>query len=416
LIGAPAKRLLVCGGTRSVVISPQGGRVVAQITGGRRGSSVTVDECRGGHWGPDTKLVLRSRRGIARLPIDTSAAGDYRIRATRLPSVYLRVGVGEIVDVQVRFNVRNINRSMVPCQSDGGGYTVVGHLVAPRTVLNAPDPAVTLYIHGFGFGEFFWHFSAVPGYDYATGQAVAGHASVVVDRLGYGASGRPPGAQTCLGAQADITHQIIGELRTGAYVIAAGVAPIFRRIALAGHSIGGQIVQIEAYSFSDVDALLVISYADLSSPLALSEFGKTALVCLTGGQAAGPGASGGYAYFGQSPADFGAAMFYNISDSVKAAATALRTRDPCGDSASVPQALVADKLGLGKITVPVLVVCAANDALFPPADCLQQRGLFTGSRDASDTLLDNTGHALTLERTKDTFRGRVSAWLAQRGF
>ena len=68
-------------------------------------------------------------------------------------------------------------------------------------------------------GESFWSFAAAPRYDYAAALARAGHASVVIDRLGYGASGHPDGNQTCLGAQADIAHQIVGKLRSGDYVV-----------------------------------------------------------------------------------------------------------------------------------------------------------------------------------------------------
>ena len=61
-----------------------------------------------------------------------------------------------------------------------------------------------LYLHGLGFGEWMWHFTANPAYDYAALQAKAGHVSVTIDRLGYDASGRPAGKQSCLAGQASI--------------------------------------------------------------------------------------------------------------------------------------------------------------------------------------------------------------------
>src|SRR5882724_3634871 len=63
----------------------------------------------------------------------------------------------------VSFQVHNTNRSMVPCQSDGAAYTIVGHLVGPAARPGDDDTArpVVLDLHGLGFGEFFWSFDTV---------------------------------------------------------------------------------------------------------------------------------------------------------------------------------------------------------------------------------------------------------------
>src|SRR2546421_5981982 len=93
--------------------------------------------------------------------------------------------------------------------------------------------------------------------------AKLGHVSLTVDELGYGASGRPrEGNRTCQGAEADITHQIIGKLRSGDYVLGTGRGVAFSKIVLAGHDIGGQVAEIEACSYSDIDGLLLVTYAD----------------------------------------------------------------------------------------------------------------------------------------------------------
>src|SRR4029453_3542073 len=113
-----------------------------------------------------------------------------------------------VVKRPVTFEVSNVNRSILPCASDGAAYEVKGHLIGPASEVGpgatSARLAATLYLHDFSSGEFFWSFGAVPRYDYAAALARAGHVSVVVDRLGYGASGHPEGDQTCLGAQADV--------------------------------------------------------------------------------------------------------------------------------------------------------------------------------------------------------------------
>ena len=132
----------------------------------------------------------------------------------------------------VTFLVNNVNRSILPCPSDGAAYEVKGHLIGPASEVgpgaSGERRSTTLYLHGFGFGEFFWSFSAVPRYDYAAAMGRAGRTSVVIDRLGYGSSGHPQGNQTCLGAQADVAHQVVDKLRSGDYVAEGGDSPALR--------------------------------------------------------------------------------------------------------------------------------------------------------------------------------------------
>ncbi len=160
-----------------------------------------------------------------------------------------------------------------------------------------------------------------------------------------------------------------------------------------------------------------MAFADQgSSQLAVMETGRTGQVCATGGEPAEPGQPSGYAYFGQSSEDFQGAMFHDAEPAAVDRATALRNRDPCGDTNSIPQTVFSAPERLAAITVPVLIVCAADDALFPPDGCREHAGLFTGSDDVTTTVLEETGHAVTLERTRDRLRTEVSRWLRQRGF
>src|SRR3954464_1209345 len=133
-------------------------------------------------------------------------------------TVPARASSSDIVDVPVSFSVHNTDGSRDPCPSDGKSYVVRGHLTGPRSAIEGPAPrAVTLYYEGFDSGEWNWRFRVVPGYDYAAEMAKLGETSVTVDQVGYGASGHPQGNDTCIGAQADIAHQIIEQLRGPAY-------------------------------------------------------------------------------------------------------------------------------------------------------------------------------------------------------
>jgi pimeloyl-ACP methyl ester carboxylesterase len=323
-----------------------------------------------------------------------------------------------VVSRAVTFAVRNTNSSALPCTSDGASYEVKGHLVAPRSALSTSKTrkrGVTLYLHGRGFGEFLWNFTAVPGQNYATAQAREGHASVVIDRIGYGASGHPDGSQSCLGSQADVAHQIIGKLRSGGYSVDRGTAVRFKRVALAGQSTGAQIANVEAYSFKDVDALMIVALSFQTTRRAVLAFGQTREICLRGGETSGPGGPAGYAYnFGQTAAEFRPTMFFDARKSVTEAVTTLRNRDPCGDTLSLVNALLRQQSALPKIKVPVLVICGKNDALFVRRGCSAQKDLYRGSRSASFAEVPKAGHAPMLERTSPNFRAKVSRWLKKR--
>src|SRR3954452_4161340 len=301
----------------------------------------------------------------------------------------------DVAVTPLAFQVSNVNRSEVPCSADGASYVVQGSLVAPRGAL---PRGVTLYLHGLSYGEFFFRFDAVPGYDAAVELAREGHASVVVDRLGYRSSKGPAGTGVCLGSQADVAQQIVDQLRAR-----------FARVALAGHSAGGMIAQIAAYSFGRVDALAVLSYADSgSSPLVLQTAADTSARCLAP-------TSDGFEYFGQTDDDFKAGHVYDMDPRVLRALLPLRTQDPCGDIESLGNGVAADKAFTRSITVPVLVMIGDHDACFPPPAADQQKGAY-GSPDVTAVTLAGTGHAIALGRSAPAFRKRLGAWLSKRGF
>jgi pimeloyl-ACP methyl ester carboxylesterase len=357
------------------------------------------------------------------LAVSFTAAGEHSTRATRalaeggfdVESVRNR----RIVSRPVIFEVRNTNSSTLPCGSDGAAYSVKGQLVGPARKLRSTRRArsVTFYLHEFSFGIWFWNFRPVRGLDYVRSQARAGHVSVIIDRLGYGESGHPDGNQVCLGSHADVAHQIVRKLRTGDYSVGGSSAPAFSRVALAGHSIGAQIAEIEAYSYRDVDALVVMSWATQFSERSRRDFFSTRVFCERGGEPRVPGGPRGYAFFGLlGPAGFKSLVFHSAKPSAIAAATAMRNRDPCGDSASLPGALVRDLASVREIEIPVLLVCGKNDAIIPTFACARHKRRYSGSSDVSQYVVPRAGHALTLERTAPTFRKRVSRWLRRHGF
>jgi pimeloyl-ACP methyl ester carboxylesterase len=347
-----------------------------------------------------------------RRPAAAAVAGLAALTALAVGPAPPRAAAASVVSHGVSFQVHSTNTSMVPCPTDGAAYTIQGHLTAPAGQLDPGGAhAVVLDLHGLGYGEFFWHFQSVPGYDWAAGLAARGIASVSVDRLGYGASSHPPGTQTCMGGQADIAHQMVQALRTGSYSMDGGPGVGFPKVVVAGHSAGGGISQVEAYSFHDVDGLMIFSWADSDqSPQVLGAFAQTGGVCLTGGKPPG------YAPLGQSDDEFKALMFHSADPAVEAAATAMRSPDPCGDDGSIPAEIFVDHLQVQSIKLPVLLVMGANDAIFPPPSLDHQKSLYTGTGDLTAVSVPDTGHAVTLELSASSTRDTVASWLCARGF
>ena len=305
-----------------------------------------------------------------------------------------------VTSLPVSFEVENVNRSKVACASDGKTYTVRGHIVGPTQVLERETiTGATLYLHGLSFGEFFWNFAQAQNYDCAANQAKAGQVSVVIDRLGYGSSDKPEGNSICVGSRADIAHQIVLELRAGSYQVnPSGQAPEFSRVVLAGHSYGGQIAQVAAYSFGDIDGLIVIGYADrVQSQLLRDNSAYAASVCASGGLRVGAVGPAGYAPFG-APDGAAAALFNSAEPAVQSAALQLLTLDPCGDTASFAPAVAVNLVNVPSITVPVLIIAGGSDALFPVPAGPDQASLFTGAASVDQVTLPTVAHAITLEQ------------------
>jgi pimeloyl-ACP methyl ester carboxylesterase len=337
----------------------------------------------------------------------------------RARKAYIHAGVGEIVDVTFSATVTNTNNSTAAClpPPDGKTYPIKGHLTGPREGLTRFQPSVALYLHGLAQSESFWRFRAVPGYDMTMELAKAGHVSVTIDRLGYGASAGPPGTATCFGSQATVAKQLVDALKSGTYAL-GGEAPVhFQRVALIGHSIGALTAETTAYSFPGIDALGMLSYADQgASPLALQTAGAASLKCAGGGEDAKPGGPPGYAYYGETEQDYRAAFLNAPTDPVVAdASTAMRPRDPCGDLQSITPTLVADQIGSGVIGGPVLIMLGDQDALFPPPAGDFQAARMFGAK-VTHKEIKGAGHAITIGRQAPLFRHELSKWLTDNAF
>jgi pimeloyl-ACP methyl ester carboxylesterase len=324
-----------------------------------------------------------------------------------------RAAAQSTVEVPVAFQVKNTDTSQSPCDSglaDGATYTIHGHISGPQTTLASGQASrIAVYLFGYEAGEWNWDFKAVPGYDYAAELAKRGQVSLTIDELGYGASGHPAnGNETCQGAEADIAHQIIQKLRGGEYAIGEGPVIVFKTVVLVGHDIGGEVAEIEAYSYpKDINGLMLVSWADQG----FTEYiiNRSAVVA---SQTCGESASG-YVHF-ISDEEFHTLFTYNMEPRVIEAVDALRSPNPCGLIRSAPASVPIDKASLAQITVPVRIVFGSNDVVYERQGEEEQQGDFSGSRDKSTVFIREAGHLVMFARSARTFDKTMSAWLGSR--
>lgn len=371
---------------------------------------------------------MRQRRPHLPLPSLTAAAASLALLASALlapgadaaapgtsseasgaataPAARAASAPPRIVRRGVVFDVVNTNESSVACSSDRGSYRLRGTLVGPRRAVSGADGGgrINVLVHDTGTGGWFWE---GPGrYDYAGALARQGEVALVLDRLGYDRSRLADGRSTCLGAQADMLHQVIQRLYAGNYAFSSGsqVAPAHATaITVHGHGVGAAIAQLEAADHDDVDSLVLMSWSDTNaSQQAVQEAGRQTLTCLGGAS---------YADYGRTAADFASLLFADTLPSVLRTATGLRNPVPCGDVTSLSGLLLASLATTGRIEVPVLLLFGSEDALNRPGSAARQADRFTDSPSVTTRTFTGLGSALPLERKAPQVQRTVLRWL-----
>jgi alpha-beta hydrolase superfamily lysophospholipase len=330
----------------------------------------------------------------APLPVPSAAASD-------APRVSSRAVVVDVEDT---------NATGAVCLPDEGSYRLRGRLVGPTRVLDgrAGSTRVNVLVHDAGTAGWMWRLPGHPGYDYARRLADHGETSLVLDLLGYGASRLPDARATCLGAQADMLHQVVQHLRSGHYRFAdADLAgpPAAAHVVTHGLGQGAGIAQLEAGTFDDVDGLVLMSWTDGgATTLARRTAAQQAASCLGGDERAPLATTAG---------DYRRLYFDSAPAAVQRAAARRRTQDPCGDVISAPSFSLATRLAAGRVDAPVLLLHGARDAL-RQADARRSQAQAYPTEVSTRTFA-GAGSALPLERPAAKVRRTVLRWLGRLG-
>jgi len=305
----------------------------------------------------------------------------------------------------VVFDVENTNATSVVCAPDNESYELRGTMVGPVDDLDGIGGTlrVNVLVHDLGTGGWFWNLSGHPAYDYATKLAERGETSLVLDRLGYGASKLADGDATCLGAQADMLHQVVQHLVSGQYRFAnpdLGTTPSAAHVITQGHGVGGAIAELEASTFDDVDGLVLMSWTDTgATPLAVRYAARQGRDCL----------STDYAPFAATTKDFRDIMFASAPAAVQRASAHRQSDDPCGDVTSLAGLALSGSLGAGQVDAPVLLLYGAKDKLIRPQARQAQADSFPTK--VTMKVFPGTSSALPLEKSAGKVRAAVLRWL-----
>lgn len=344
------------------------------------------------------------------------------------------VSPGGTVEIPVSFDVVNKNDSAMPCPSDGAPYVVKGHLVGPHAELTGPPRhgrVVTLLLTGNDEAEWTWRFKAVPGYDYSFEMAKLGHTSLSIDMLGYRASGRPHGFLACWGSQADVNHQIVQQLKAGAYrVLDKRFAPTsFATVLVTGRDTGPLVAIIQAYTWpDDIAGLSTEIWAHQgATPYIIDILARRIAACSLGGQGADdakddpddltddPSRGGGYMWVGPPDEEFRTDLFSekradpNVIDAV----IGLRNRNPCGHLQWVSAAIRRNLMSMKDVKIPALLVFPGpEDPVFSRSGQESEAANY-GSTDVMTAWMDS-GHFTELESCAPAFRALHARWVYER--
>ncbi|MCX4097496.1 alpha/beta hydrolase [Nocardia sp. alder85J] len=132
-----------------------------------------------------------------------------------------------------------------------------GQLAATLCLPPGGTDTVMVLMSGSNFNGSYWDFGYEPQtYSFRRAMNAAGYATLVVDRLGNGASTRPPALTLTATATAAALHDIVQAARRGL----AGAAP-FAKVITVGHSLTAGTSVMETTAYHDVDGVVLTGYS-----------------------------------------------------------------------------------------------------------------------------------------------------------
>lgn len=352
---------------------------------------------------------MRNHRAILALTLTC-------VLAVAAQAAAVRPGVAASRLDNVDATCRSISLRVALADGQPAGQTVSATYCEPLSWAPGPHEADVL-TPGATYNRSYWNWPVDPSlYSYVDKTLQAGRATVGYDRVGTGASSRPPSVSLTIISEAYVLHQIVTWLRTSLG---------YGQVNLVGHSLGSVISIQEAGTYHDASRVVVTGL--LHAPNVGAGFGTT-LASLLYPAALDPqfvlqGLDVGY--LTTMPGDRGA-DFYSASADPTVVGYDEGHKDvvPTTDLATLAStwALPAGTNASDSITASVLVVIGEQDAIFctdPPAlDCSDQNDLlateqpyYASASSISIDTIPNTGHDIALHPSADSSFAQINQWI-----
>ena len=306
-----------------------------------------------------------------------------------------------------------------------GQSTLYGQRFTDGTV-SASTPAIVL-VHGIASSTENWDFS--PTWSVARALAARGFVVFSYDRLGYAKSSyfdHPGGGYTLTtSAHRDELHDIVGEVKSGAYTTTTGSdcsgpqqpsAVQNPRVVIIGHSAGGWIVAGYPGTYHDVAAMIQTDISGSVSP-SNSPFGNSS----GGGFTTDPEHPDYFQFFQtrQNCEDFNVYPPGAVSYVVDIACAPPFLLSPWGEIADLGEKYAENDAYISLIgpSIPVLLTSGDHDSTAPPDVAKTDYDYYKThcGCDVTQWIVPDTAHLFMVHRSLPKWIDYVVSWLSSRG-
>jgi pimeloyl-ACP methyl ester carboxylesterase len=312
----------------------------------------------------------------------------------------------------------------------GGQSTLYGlRYTDNRRRVDPATPAIVL-VHGIASSTENWDFSRT--WSVARALAAAGYVVYSYDRLGYARSSyfaQPGGGYTVTTAahRAEL-HQIVGEVKSGAYTTSTGTdcsarqrpsRARSRRVVIIGHSAGGWIVAGYPGEHHDVAAMI---QADINGSNAQPPPGTPPPPPSSGGGFTPDPSHPDYFEFFQTRQDCQKFNTYppgEVAYVVHIACTPPFLDSPFGEITDIAAMYAENDASISNIgpSIPVLLTSGEEDTTDPPVDADADYAYYKQhcGCDVTQLLLPDTAHLFMVHQTLPLWVNDVYDWLRANG-
>ena len=306
-----------------------------------------------------------------------------------------------------------------------GQSTLYGQRFTDGTI-SPLTPAIVL-VHGIASSTLNWDFS--PTWSVARALAAKGYVVYSYDRLGYAKSSyydHPGGGYTLTtSAHRDELHDIVGEVKTGAYTTTTGSdcsgpqqpSTIQNdRVVIIGHSAGGWIVAGYPGKFHDVAAMIQTDISGSISPPNAPLGSSTG-----GGFTTSPDHPDYFQFFqtSQNCEDFNTYPPGVVQYVVDIACAPPLLLSPWGEIADLGEKYAENDFYIDQIgpSIPVLLTSGDHDSTDPPSVANADYQYYTDhcGCDVTKWIVPNTAHLFMVHKSLPSWIDYVTNWLTSRG-